>query len=172
MCTRRVTARALVSQKDRRAREALLELLDDGDEVVRAVAAEAFEHHCGAEPVSELAALLQSVKPALRRVAASALARRGRPALRAILCLGVIWRGETSHADQIGGAVTRALMEIGIETGVPCIHEVLTVANRAQARRRCIDPETNRGIEAAHAALEISEALGGIRSRSPKHHTA
>ena len=105
-------------------------------------------------------------------VAASALARRGRQALRAILCLGVIWRGETSHADQIGGAVTRALMEIGIETGVPCIHEVLTVANRAQARRRCIDPETNRGIEAAHAALEISEALGGIRSRSPKHHTA
>ena len=105
-------------------------------------------------------------------VAASALARRGRPALRAILCLGVIWRGETSHADQIGGAVTRALMEIGIETGVPCIHEVLTVANRAQARRRCIDPETNRGIEAAHAALEISEALGGIRSRSPKRHTA
>ncbi|MFM8878360.1 MAG: 6,7-dimethyl-8-ribityllumazine synthase [Verrucomicrobiota bacterium] len=105
-------------------------------------------------------------------VAASALARRGRPALRAILCLGVIWRGETSHADQIGGAVTRALMEIGIETGVPCIHEVLTVANRAQARRRCIDPDTNRGIEAAHAALEISEALGGIRSRSPKRHTA
>lgn len=105
-------------------------------------------------------------------VAASALARRGRPALRAILCLGVIWQGETSHADQIGGAVTRALMEIGIETGVPCIHEVLTVANRAQARRRCIDPETNRGIEAAHAALEISEALAGIRSRSPRRHTA
>ncbi|MEY4691029.1 MAG: Riboflavin synthase beta-chain [Verrucomicrobiota bacterium] len=105
-------------------------------------------------------------------VAASALARRGRPALRAILCLGVIWQGETSHADQIGGAVTRALMDIGIATGVPCIHEVLTVANRSQARRRCIDPETNRGVEAAHAALEISEALAAVRSRSPGRRTA
>lgn len=105
-------------------------------------------------------------------VAASAVARRARPRVRAILCLGVIWQGETSHADQIGGAVTRALMEIGLATGIPCIHEVLTVQDRKQAKARCIDPATNRGVEAAHAALEIAETLAGIGSRSPGRHTA
>ncbi|MBM3849236.1 MAG: 6,7-dimethyl-8-ribityllumazine synthase [Verrucomicrobiota bacterium] len=105
-------------------------------------------------------------------VAAAALARRRTRRPRAILCLGVIWQGETTHADQIGGAVTRALMSIGLDTGIPCIHEVLTVTTRAQARARCLDPETSRGVEAAHAALEISEALAGIAGPSRGRHTA
>lgn len=105
-------------------------------------------------------------------VAAAALARRERPRVLAILCLGVLWQGETTHAEQIGGAVTRALMEIGLETGVPCIHEVLTVRTRTQAKARCIDPATNRGVEAAHAALEIAEALAGIGRRAGKRLTA
>lgn len=97
-------------------------------------------------------------------MAASALARRKRGPVRAILCLGVLWQGETSHADQIGTAVTRALMDISLATGIPCIHEVLTIQTRKQAEQRCVDPKTNRGIEAAHAALEISEALASIRT--------
>lgn len=105
-------------------------------------------------------------------MAAAALARRRTKRPRAILCLGVIWQGQTNHADQIGGAVTRALMSIGLDTGIPCIHEVLTVSTRAQAKARCLDPETNRGVEAAHAALEVSEALAGISDPIWGRHTA
>ena len=104
-------------------------------------------------------------------MAASALARRKRGRVRAILCLGVIWQGETSHAEQIGGAVTRALMEISLTTGIPCVHEVLTVQTEKQALQRCVDPLTNRGVEAAHAALEISEALASIASPGSRRQT-
>ena len=104
-------------------------------------------------------------------MAASAVAHRKRSRVRAILCLGVLWQGETSHAEQIGNAVTRALMDISLATGIPCIHEVLTIQTEKQARQRCIDPRTNRGIEAAHAALEISEALASIRTPGSERQT-
>jgi len=104
-------------------------------------------------------------------MAASAVAHRKRSQVRAILCLGVLWQGETSHAEQIGNAVTRALMDISLATGIPCIHEVLTIQTEKQARQRCIDPRTNRGIEAAHAALEISEALASIRTPGSERQT-
>ncbi|MGH7969893.1 MAG: 6,7-dimethyl-8-ribityllumazine synthase, partial [Limisphaerales bacterium] len=45
--------------------------------------------------------------------------------LRAVICLGVILRGETVHAAHIGEAVSRALMEIQLRYQVPVIHEVL-----------------------------------------------
>jgi len=100
-------------------------------------------------------------------MAASALARRKRSPVRGIVCLGVLWQGETSHAEQIGSA----LMEISLSTGIPCIHEVLTIQTKKQAQQRCIDPRTNRGIEAAHAALEIVEALASIQSPGLRRQT-
>jgi 6,7-dimethyl-8-ribityllumazine synthase len=79
------------------------------------------------------------------------------PAIRfdAVICLGVIWQGQTDHAQQIGGAVTQALMDLQMKCGVPCIHEVLTIRSEEQARARCLSGETNRGLEAAGTALEM-----------------
>jgi 6,7-dimethyl-8-ribityllumazine synthase len=77
----------------------------------------------------------------------------------AVICLGVIWQGETEHAQQIGGAVTNALMDLQMKTGVPCIHEVLTIRSEEQARARCLSTETNRGVEAAGTALEMGRLL-------------
>jgi 6,7-dimethyl-8-ribityllumazine synthase len=62
-------------------------------------------------------------------------------------------------------------MEISLATGIPCIHEVLTVQTEKQAQQRCIDPGSNRGIEAAHAALEIAEALASIQSPGSRRQT-
>ena len=77
----------------------------------------------------------------------------------AILCLGVIIQGATAHADHIGEAITMALTQIQLEFHVPVIHEVLLVDREADAKKRCLDPKFNKGIEAAHTAMEMVDVL-------------
>jgi len=93
-------------------------------------------------------------------VAAKLSARTAKPA--AIICLGVILRGETTHAQHIGEAVSQALMQIQITHGVPVIHEVLLLENKQQAEVRCLDPKHNRGMEAAQTALEMAQVLSAL----------
>lgn len=80
----------------------------------------------------------------------------------AIIAFGVIIRGETAHADFIGRCVTDALMRVSLEFRLPVIHEVLLVADEAQARRRCLEGELNRGVEAARSAVAMAAALTRI----------
>lgn len=90
---------------------------------------------------------------------ASQLCRTGRDSPDAILCLGVIIQGETTHAQNIGRAITNALMQLQMQSGVPCVHEVLLVKDAAQARARCLNPRTNRGTEAAQTAMAMVETM-------------
>jgi len=73
----------------------------------------------------------------------------------AVIALGLIWQGKTSHADEITRAVTDALMRISLETDVPILHEVIAIKTVADARARCMGDKLNRGREAAEAALAI-----------------
>lgn len=98
---------------------------------------------------------------------AESLAREGGSLCAAIICLGVIIRGETAHADLIAGAITRGLMQTMLWHGVPVIHEVLLVANRQQADARCLGRDFNRGREAAHTALAMARIMKAIRKGSP-----
>lgn len=73
----------------------------------------------------------------------------------AVIALGLIWQGKTTHAQEINRAVTDSLMRISLETDVPVIHEVLAIKTEAEARARCMGKKLNRGREAAEAALAL-----------------
>ena len=96
-------------------------------------------------------------------LAAATLVRRkkaSRPA--AVICLGVILRGQTAHADFVGESVTQQLAALAVETGIPMIHEVLLLDNQSQAKARCLSAKTNRGTEAAHTAQEMVNLIAEI----------
>ncbi len=95
-------------------------------------------------------------------VVAGKLARADSPAFSAVICLGVIIRGATTHAQHIGEAVSQALAQIQVQYGVPIIHEVLLLENERQAGERCLNPRHNRGTEAAKTALEMATVMRGL----------
>jgi 6,7-dimethyl-8-ribityllumazine synthase len=92
-------------------------------------------------------------------LAVAILARRRWPRLSGIIALGVILRGETTHAEHIGVAVTDGLLRIQLESEIPVIHEVLLLENVEQAQARCLNARFNRGHEAAQAALEMERVV-------------
>ena len=83
----------------------------------------------------------------------------------AIIAIGVILQGNTSHAENLSHSVTNARQQIAIEDGVPVINVVLAMENEEQARERCLEKKINRGIEAARAAVEISAVISELRPK-------
>jgi len=81
----------------------------------------------------------------------------------AIIALGVVVEGETTHAQMIGDSTGIALLDIACESGVPVINEIVGTRNWEQAVARCTSSETSRGWYAAEAAIETANLLKQIR---------
>jgi 6,7-dimethyl-8-ribityllumazine synthase len=75
----------------------------------------------------------------------------------AVVCLGAVIRGETTHYDLVSGECARGLQDVQLATGVPVIFGVLTTEDVAQAEARSEGPGGhNVGEEAAAAAVEMA----------------
>jgi len=86
--------------------------------------------------------------------AAMLLAESG--AWSAVICLGCLIRGETPHFDYISQAVSQGIMRAAQATGVPVLFGVLTTNTAEEAMARAGDGETNKGREAAIAAIDMA----------------
>jgi len=71
-----------------------------------------------------------------------------------VLALGLVWQGETLHADLILKSATEALMRMMLQAEVPILHHLVGVKTERQAKARCLG-KLNRGKEAAEAALRM-----------------
>ena len=85
---------------------------------------------------------------------AKQLAKTGN--IDAIVCLGVVIRGDTSHFDYVCEGVTQGLMRATLETQIPMAFGVLTTDNESQALARAGDDDHNKGREAALTAVEMA----------------
>jgi len=73
----------------------------------------------------------------------------------AVICLGVIIRGETPHFDFIAREAAHGISAAGLETGIPVLFGVITAENLDQANARAGARQDNKGYEAALAAVEV-----------------
>jgi 6,7-dimethyl-8-ribityllumazine synthase len=86
-------------------------------------------------------------------VAAKRLADTGN--YDAIICLGAVIRGATSHFDYVAAEVSKGIAVIALETGIPVTFGVLTTENLEQAIERAGSKSGNKGWDAAVAAMEM-----------------
>lgn len=100
-------------------------------------------------------------------VIASTVLRRDPPVC--VICLGVIIRGATEHADLVAQSVTSSLQSLAVETMKPIIHEVLLVEDEKQAYARCIGTQLNRGREAARAAATMIDVCTELDRATPRN---
>ena len=73
----------------------------------------------------------------------------------AVICLGVIIRGETPHFDYIATETVRGIGEAALKSGVPLLFGVITADNIDQAIDRAGEKLSNKGFEAARSAVEL-----------------
>ena len=73
----------------------------------------------------------------------------------AFVALGCVLRGETAHYDIVAGESARALMDLGARDGLAVGNGILTCDTKAQAMRRALKGEGDKGGDAARAALAL-----------------
>jgi 6,7-dimethyl-8-ribityllumazine synthase len=97
-------------------------------------------------------------------VLAQALARSGR--YDAIVCLGCVIRGETTHDRYVALGAAMGLERVSLDASLPVTFGVLTTQTLEQAEARSGGSHSNKGEEAALAAVEMATLLRQIRGRS------
>ncbi|MDQ3633837.1 MAG: 6,7-dimethyl-8-ribityllumazine synthase [Acidobacteriota bacterium] len=82
----------------------------------------------------------------------------------AVICIGVVIRGETPHFDYVAGGAAKGVAQVSMETGVPVLFGIITADTLEQALNRAGIKSGNKGVEAAMAAVEIVNLYKEISS--------
>ena len=80
----------------------------------------------------------------------------------AIICLGTVIRGSTTHYDYVCNEVAKGVAHVGLNTGVPTMFGVVTTENIEQAIERAGTKAGNKGFDAAVGAIEMANLLKEI----------
>ena len=80
----------------------------------------------------------------------------------AIITLGAVIKGSTSHYDYVCAEVSKGVASVGLETGIPVIFGVLTCDNIEQAIERAGTKAGNKGSDAAKSAIEMANIISQI----------
>ena len=73
----------------------------------------------------------------------------------AVICLGAVIRGATSHYDYVCNEVSKGVAQVGLATGVPVLFGVVTTENIEQAIERAGTKSGNKGYDCALSAIEM-----------------
>ena len=73
----------------------------------------------------------------------------------AVICLGAVIRGATSHYDYVCAEVSKGIASVSLETGVPVMFGVVTTDNIEQAIERAGTKAGNKGYDCALGAIEM-----------------
>lgn len=92
-------------------------------------------------------------------VVAQKLAEKG---VDAVVCLGAVVQGATTHASLINGTTSMAFAKISLKTGVPVLDGIVSAENLEQAVERCGTKQGNKGFAVMQSAIEMANVLKQI----------
>ncbi|OQA92558.1 MAG: 6,7-dimethyl-8-ribityllumazine synthase [Elusimicrobia bacterium ADurb.Bin231] len=81
----------------------------------------------------------------------------------AVICLGAIIKGDTTHNEYIAAEVTKGIASTGMKTGTPVIFGVVTTETLEQAIERSGTKAGNKGAQAAESALEMANLFAKLK---------
>lgn len=93
---------------------------------------------------------------------ASKMAKSGK--YDAVICLGAVIRGATSHYDYVCNEVSKGIASISLDSGIPVMFGVVTTENIEQAIERAGTKAGNKGYDCALGAIEMVNLIRGIEA--------
>ena len=93
---------------------------------------------------------------------ASKMAKSGK--YDAVICLGAVIRGSTSHYDYVCNEVSKGIAAVGLDSGIPVLFGVLTTENIEQAIERAGTKAGNKGYDCALGAIEMVNLIREIQA--------
>ena len=86
----------------------------------------------------------------------------------AIICLGAVIRGATTHYDYVCNEVSKGIAQVGLQSGVPTIFGIVTTENIQQAIERAGTKSGNKGSDAAVSAMEMANLLKSLPKKGER----
>ena len=82
----------------------------------------------------------------------------------AVICLGAVIRGATSHYDYVCNEVSKGIAQVSLSAGIPVLFGVVTTENIEQAIERAGTKAGNKGYDCALSAIEMAQLIKEVEA--------